>query len=603
MADEEILKVLSNRANQAILGLLTVEPTYPRKIAGILSLSETEVARRLKQMEALRLVEGTWGRVGKNVKLYRLIASGAQLRFRPQGIEVELPSIDTGKSHTVTLTPMSETLPTGADCVGREVQLAALDGPERVLVVDGMLGIGKSTLVANFANLRAKAGRVFWHSFRGVESLNWLANRMGMFFAQHGNKALLEAVERGADVADKRELLLRSMDDATYTIIFDDVQRVEDEAVKSFIGDVIERIEKAKVVISGRQAPRYRPTPPRTRALHLEGLTDAGVAEFLAAKEIKIDPKLLPKIREEVGGHPLALNLLLEAARERNVPVQDLLDRIPEHNLEEYLLKEVYTTLSDDEKRALSLSSLFRTRFTMDDLGSLTEAKLEPALLQLRRRLLVQSFEGEFALHEIVRNFFYTHLQDKGRLHVKVAERYRAMGTVEGRFEAMHHYLTGGHREKVLDLLEENLDLKEFDFIDAGYQNLYLSVLDIFTKTEVGAGRKWALIEDERGDIYYHRRDLPRALKHYKEAGAHFDKSKDQARFADLAWKRALCHQGLGDAAAALAACEEGLTKLRPDATTRERLEATRAELRKVTPAATKVKKTVTATTPGGKKR
>ncbi|MBI2077256.1 MAG: NACHT domain-containing protein [Euryarchaeota archaeon] len=567
---EEFFKIFSSRTNRAILGLLAVEPTYPRKIGNLLAVSEGEAARRLKQMEGLGLVSGTWSYVGKNIKLYKLAADHLTLEFRADGIHVRLGQGSSGRAPGFTLLPFHPNVPMADRFLGREKELAALKGKENVVVVEGMPGIGKTALVAQHIQNHGNGRAVFWHSFRGLESLHWLANRLAVFLAQQGEPALLHAVEQGLDIADNRELMLRSVDSERFALVLDDAHRIEDPAVREFLTDIINRAQKAKVIVTTRESPRYDSTLPGRRMIHLGGLDDQAVHAFFAAKQVPLPAELLPKVREEVGGHPLALNLLLEAAQELQVPVVQLLDRIPERNIEDYLLQEVYGSLTEDEKQVLLLSSLFRANFTAEDLNAVSKKPADHHLLRLRRRLLLQPRGNDFVLHEVIRNFFYKLLRDRESFHAKLAAHYLTKNSVEGRLEAMHHYLAAGRKDQVLHLLEEDLDLKEFDFIDAGYQNLYFAILNLFDKKEVTDARRWALICDEKGDILLHRGDPTSALKFYTEADAHFTKAKEKPRMADLAWKRGLALERLNkpeearrSAEAGLKIAEEGQTKTR----------------------------------------
>lgn len=576
---EELLKVLANKTNQGILHLIAVEPTYPRRIGDLLSLGETEAARRLKHMETLGLVVGERTYIGKNVKIYRLVAENVSVRFTPEGLRLEI-SHTSGAPKTVLLNPFVVNIPHTDPFVGREPELQALQGPDRVLVVEGMPGIGKTSLLARFANEQGRTHAVFWHSFRGVESLNWLANRMAVFLAHHGHRALLEAIERGAEPADKRELMVHAFDDPRLIYILDDVHRVEDEDVRSFLADAMKAVGRSKLVLATRERLRYDPSTPSVRLLHLGGLGDTAVQRLMERKGLDLEPALMPKVREEVGGHPLALHLFLETARERGVPLTELLDRIPERNLEDYLLQEVYESLGDPEKEVLAHASVFRDRFSLDDLRAITRRDPERAMLGLRRRLLLQAFEGEYGLHEVVRNFFYGLLANKRELHERAAMHYLGQGSVEGRLEAMHHLLAAGRKDRVLDMLEQDLDLQDFDVIDAGYQNLYLRILEMFGRKDVGSDKRWALIEDEKGDIRLHRGEAVRALQHYEAAAALFGQAKDLERVADTAWKRALCHERLGHGKEARQALEEGLKVAPAKGKARERLEGLQAKLR-----------------------
>lgn len=577
---EDLFKIFSSRTNRSILSLLAVEPTYPRKIGNLLALSEAEVARRLKHMEGLGLVASSWSYVGKNIKLYRLATEKIQIRFAPEGILVDLGRGPAKASPSFTIIPYQPAVPQAEEFVGREAQLELLAGPERVVVVDGMPGIGKTALVASHVRSTADLSQVFWHSFRGLESLGWLVNRFGVFLAQRGNRKLLQAIEQGAELSDKRELLLQNWDDPGFLIVFDDVQRIEDPAVREFIADALERVQRARLIVVGREAPRFHPALPRRRILHLEGMRDPEVARFFEGKGVALSPDDLPKVRREVGGHPLALHLLLEAAHELKVPVQQLLDRIPERNIEDYLLQEVYQTLTEDERQTLFLASVFRSSFTVEDLNALTRRNTEHVLLRLRRRHLAESAGPEYVLHEVIRNFFYKLLKDRAELHAKAAQRYLDRASVEGRLEAMYHFVAAGRRDRVLDLLESNLDLKEFDFIDTGYQNLYFDILSLFTRAEVTDPRRWALIQDEKGDICLHGGDARGALRYYEEAHSILERSTDQERLLDLAWKRGLALEKMGRADEARKVCSAAVEQSHGDSTARKRVEKLLARLK-----------------------
>jgi len=555
---EAALRELANRTNQSVLTLLAVEPSYPRRIGALLGLSETEVARRLRRLEKLGLVEGKWEHQGKNVKVYRLAADAISLRITSAGIDVQVGSAP----RRVAPSTLAQPIPSDAGFVGRARELAVLKGAEPVVLVLGMPGMGKTTLLARYAreaaaNPAGAGSPVFWRALRGVESLPWLANQVALFLAQMGDPSLLEALEAGSE-SDLATATVAAMDRAKAVFVLDEVHRAEDPAVKAFVADAVSRVQSGKLVVASREWIAHNPARPGLAVLRLSGLGDDEAVELLKARGIEVDPALAPRLRDEVGGHPLGLQLLAQAARDAGSLV-DLLDRVPEHDLEEWLLQELRDHLGEEEHLALAHASLLRTAFTSADLAAVSKRRLDPVLARLRRRMLVQESRGAYQLHEVVQNFFYSRLEDKKTLHARAAQHYLEKGTVEGRLEAMHHLLAAGQRAKVLELMEQNLDLREFDFVDAGYQRLYLGILGMFTPSEVPNVRHWSLIQDEKGDLALHGGDAAKALPLYEEALAGFRKAMDPARAADAAWKVALCLEKLGRTEDATVACAQAL--------------------------------------------
>lgn len=569
---EDLLKLLANPTNQAILTLLRVEPTYPRKIGDLLSLAETEVARRLRTMEAAGLVESGWKYIGKNVKLYSLRNDAFTLAVTPEGIR--LAASDGEEMATVNPFPMQ--VPEPVHAIGRaEERRRILKGD--VVLVTGIPGIGKTSLVADVVTQASPPGTLFWHTFRGVESMDWLANRLGVFLAQHGDRDLLDMVESDAPLPDRRAGLLAALKGAKQCIVLEDLHRVGDPTVQELLTDAANQGTAGKLVLTSREQIPHNPAAGHIEAIGLQGIGDGDVQALFAAHEVDLPEGLLPRVREELGGHPLAIELFIQTMREKEVEPEALLDRIPEEGLEEYLLQEIHDALDGEERRVLGHASLFRRPLRPDDLSVLSERPVTGPLLHLRRRHLVKAQGDQYTLHEVVRNFAYNLLQDKPRLHERLGRHLEQAEGLESRLEAMHHYLQAGRKGKVLKMVEQDLDLQDFDLVDAGFASLYLETLDAFGQGDVARPRQWALIEDERGDIWYHRGEAERALGHYDAAAAIFQGEGDDRRLADLAWKQALCHRDLGHAEEVARCIDDGLARAEPESQERERLESLKA--------------------------
>lgn len=77
----DVVKIVSNGSNRAILAALAEAPSYARALARRVGLTEGEVQRRLRRMEIAGLVRGGWRHAGKTIKEYRLLAAGLDVRF------------------------------------------------------------------------------------------------------------------------------------------------------------------------------------------------------------------------------------------------------------------------------------------------------------------------------------------------------------------------------------------------------------------------------------------------------------------------------------------------------------------------------------------
>jgi tetratricopeptide (TPR) repeat protein/DNA-binding Lrp family transcriptional regulator len=569
----EVLRALANPATQSLLALLAVEPSYPRRLASLIGLAESEVARRLRRLEEMGLVRGAWAHVGKNVRMYELATNRVEIDITRGGLRIR-----TGQDQpveSIAVNPLAAPPPQPDAFFGRAAELRTLGGKHPVVLVEGMAGSGKTALLARYAALQSDP--VLWVEFRGVESLGWLVNRVAVFLAQHGTGSFLAALEAGQDPKDLEQALIAGLDRRGLVVILDDLHLVTDGELVAFVDAALRLLRKGRIVLASRERIPHKPDPARIASMHLGGLEADAVAQFLRHKGFKVHNEQLARVHDEVGGHPLALNLLLEAAGSAD-GLEPLLDRRPEKDLERYLLQELDGGLSEGERTVLIHASLFRSHFSEEDVDAAAQRSLHAPLVALRRRLLVRGGPGRLWLPEVVRNYFYTRVADRKTLHTRVAKHFLASQSVPARLEAMYHFLQAQDHAQVLACLEQDLDLRDYDFIDAGYHRLYGSMLDLFSEESVGNPRTWALIQDEKGDLALHAGAFEQAIHHYQEARRLFAQEDDGERASEAAWKHALSLEKAGRAAEGRAVVATVLATA-PDGPAKERLQEMDARL------------------------
>lgn len=554
---QAVLEAIAHPANQAILSLLAVEPAYTRRIASQLDMPETAVSRRVRQLEDAGLIQGDWVNIGKNVKMYELKVHRIELTLEPGRPSLQLSAPD-GDAHRIRPSQAPAAIPEPSGFHGREAELSVLSGQDPVVLIEGLPGIGKTSLMARYAEEIAGERSVLWHRFTGPETPRWFVHRVAGFLAHEGHPELEETLGHGADDADLPALIERAVDDAGIALLLDDLHLVEDEVLARLLKGIMASLSQGKLVATTRELTRGLAHEKGVRVLELAGLDDEAVAGICADQGFELSSSQRVRLREEVGGHPLALILFLETARSQGVSVDALLDRVPEADLEAYLLEEVVEGLEEDERQVLAAASLFRTPFTAEDLSVITERNPRGALVRLRKRLLIESVGGAFLLHEVVRNFFATLVHDRQDHHEALARHHLAQGTLEGHLEALHHYREAGRFDQVSTLLTDDLDLEELDRLDPRHAKLYLATLEEVEREEVD-DKRWALVQDEKGDIRFHRGELERALACWQEAEALFEELGEPDRVADLCWKQALALHRSTDLDGARETCQRGL--------------------------------------------
>lgn len=561
----EVLKALAHPSNQAIMIVLAAEPSYARRIATLVDITESEVTRRLRSLEQLGIVTSSWEHIGRNVKMYKPAAVAYTIRFDAEGMHVNTEQAG-GASHDSLVDPFEPRIPEAIDIVGRGPLIEQVRSDMPVVGLEGLAGIGKTSILAQGAN--AAEGPVFWHSFRGIESTTWLLNRLAVFLAAHGHNDLVHAIHEGAELAERRERLLEFFDQPGLHYYFDDLHWIGDDPIKALLRDMAASAKKSRVRMASREALPIDAVHGHVQVLG--GLEGDAVRQLLASDEVTPDDEDLDALAE-VGGHPLALHLLADVSTQSGRPIHDILKGAQPDALVDFLLREVDEGLSEHERRVMAHGSLFREGFTMDKLRWVTKAH-EATLLGLRRKHLVELRGDRYTLHDLVRAFFHGMVDDAPRQHAKIASRYQENETLEGHIEALHHLLEANDQREVRRLLQRNLDLHEFDLVDSGYTSMYRDLLNLFKRKDVDE-HTWALIQDELGDIHFQRGEYEAALQSYEVADAYFQANPEGTRDEDIAWKSAMAHRHLGNEKVAVEIVDKALETAPEDGVERERLE------------------------------
>src|SRR5438552_1607619 len=251
----DVLQLLANPTNRAILSVLALEPQYPRKLAEIVGLTEDEASRRLRLFEKAGLAQADWANVGKTVRLYRLAASDIRVSLTGGGISVtglgDAPPLDLGA--------VGEEVPRLHRFVGRADELreaARLLDERRVVCVQGLGGVGKTTLAAKLASGWARP--VLWHTIASGESGTLLTGRLAAALrplvapAQAHRLAGLRASEEGDLLVDA---ILESANDVGALLVLDRF-----EAAGPGAGDAVARLAHgladARLLLTSRVVPR-----------------------------------------------------------------------------------------------------------------------------------------------------------------------------------------------------------------------------------------------------------------------------------------------------------------------------------------------------------
>jgi tetratricopeptide (TPR) repeat protein len=528
-------------------------------------ISRAHAAIELKKLKASGLVEERLSHVRRGKarrKVYLLShegkskASAIHQYVRENGID---PAVDPTKVPSeasaarrraaIRSTPM----PTVRYFFGREKELSdlrdALEDPQRKLVVvRGIPGIGKTTLAARLLS-DVSGQRVFWYSVRPWDTARNIADSMGRFFSENGNRRLDAYLASGGFELGEMSFLLRELlAENGHIFAFDDADA--SDAVREFLqmfrhssgaGKILmtlegegELYERSEVVAS-----------EEVFECELGGLSRNAALELLRARGISDD--LGKELVNVANGHPLSLEMVT-----KSTPTE------ARNQLSRFFEEKFYNGLSEDQKALLQLASVHQKPFPAD--------AIPRGLRGVRRGSMLRETEpGRFEIHASVRDFVYGHMaaDERSRWHSAAADHYLRAGDPNERLLHLFKANRAIEAEMLISRLGESL-------LDSGNVTRLWQILEhhepvklryrldvLIAKARIAAvlGRyddAWALLEEvsEDGDVAARSEALVEMGRIRSRQGAFEDASKlfseALARAEGVSSMRAKALRGLG---------------------------------------------------------
>ena len=345
---------------------------------------------------------------GLNVHPLRLY-----LEFSESGA-VDMEEIEKNREHVLFHVPERK-----SEIYGRGREMKAINermGTSKILIIKGMAGMGKSTLLTEIAHELSKSRDVFWYRFREGRGLINLKRELNEFIRATGKRPVEK--EKGP------EEFYRTLADADSALIFDDLHMADADSFR-FVSELCKKIIsepcRTKVIASSREEVQ----------LVKKANTAKGLVFELSLGPIKIEELagVLPDNEIEMAYDATdGIPLFIELYRNTTFRKSDA-----KHILEE----EALNSLSDGEKRALKALSVHRVPVYPEALGT------SPRIVdELRKKLLVfETEDGKIDSHDLIKEAVYGDMDAVERMeyHTKAAEYYLSPWRSDDRFEAVHH--------------------------------------------------------------------------------------------------------------------------------------------------------------------
>ena len=302
----------------------------------------------------------------------------------------------------------------------------AEDGPA-VTLLWGIPGIGKSSLASKAFDELAGKRSVFWYTFREWDTDTSFLLSLEGFIGALGRENTLNAVKRGQGTADLFAPLVEDLSNSDAVLFLDDVHKAARsiDLLMTLLMEAVSASGSAKAVFVSRSVPAFfSPSTPGHLAIEVTGL------EREAARQLAESSKATDVMRvvDESHGHPLLLRLMAKGG-----PASSKGDVIS------FIEREVYSAVTPPERTVLELLSIYRHPVPVEAIPGGDYS----AVSSLRQRALVTEQEGGISTHDLLKEFFASHLgaERKSEHHRAAAAFCEGHPTVEWKLETLYHHV------------------------------------------------------------------------------------------------------------------------------------------------------------------
>lgn len=363
--------------------------------------------------------------------------------------------------------------PTVRIFVGRENELKQLNdflesNRIKVIVVYGIPGIGKTTLLAKFAQEVRDRINVFWYRLSEWVTQKILLTPLAEFLSQMGKKGLERLISQteNPSIGEICHILETDLKDADALLLIDDVHKADPrivELLRAIMG-IIDHLPGIKIACTSREIPSFY-----TRKDVFSGIVEeialGGLDRESSIKILKtrsIPDRYFDDLVKATKGHPLFLELIEEPS--------GVLDK----NMRMFIEQEVYLKLDLAERRILEIASVFRYPVPVDAFFIMEEEIAKESgmgLTQMKYRdyvvdhdtldellskfLLQESIGRMIGMHDLLREFFYSRLtpRQKATYHRAAARFYLRDTSAPSCIEALYHSLMAGEWTSAVQII------------------------------------------------------------------------------------------------------------------------------------------------------
>jgi tetratricopeptide (TPR) repeat protein len=435
----------------------------------------------------------------------------SEVTIEPAPIEkpssIELPPSEKSAEYL----QMVSTIPKIRHFYGREEEFAKLEEffkNYKILIINGIAGIGKSVLAAKFLLDKKDQNNIFWYSLK-----EWDTNRNALLaiaeFLNGLGKTTLKSYLNSnltTNFYDIIKILTVDLNDTNSILVFDDFHRADERTVQLFsaITEEIDKISNSYLIVISRTEVQFYDRrdvniEKNVLELKLDGLNKKDSMEFIQNKGIEDQEFNL--LYELTKGHPLALELIDS--------IEDIkISKGKSKDIFKFIHEEIFSKLSEEEISILQILSIYRQPVLPEAFMLEDYINFNTIDGLLSKALIVEIYTQKFMVQDMVRDFFYSRLAPAKRIksHEFAAEYFIKQGEtseLEEELDAGSNYIEAAYHLIEAEKQNEAVELilnKAPSMISKGNSEGIMNVLSKFDTKNIDTSYL-AHIYTIKGDI------------------------------------------------------------------------------------------------------
>jgi tetratricopeptide (TPR) repeat protein len=439
---------------------------------------------------------------------------------------------------------VSSNIPEIGSFVGREKEIKiinnALKTNSKFIVIQGIAGIGKTTLVAKILEDLKTKTNLFWYQFEVWSSIKHVLKSMSDFLNQLGKVGLFNYFksDKGFDLSEVMDILSSELDGLKAIFVFDDFQRCDKHTMEFFssLKNTHGNIQLPRFIMTSRTKQRFYDQRDITlkkivTEIILEGLDKKSSKELVNIENLENTD--FNRIYDILNGHPVGLKLL-----------DNLSEITYQKDFYEFIEDQIFNELSEEEKELMAVACVFRNPVNSDALFMDGNIANFDTLTNLEQKfMIIKNQMGHYNMQDFLMELYSKRLSptQKKSIHNHAAGYYYGKDDDVCVMEHIYHLLSAEENLKAAECIIEFGDR----LISHGYLDLF-DFLNYFDNKNIPIelAKEISIL---KGDVLIKIGEWDRALQHFESELKILDSINEKANMAEIYNKMGKIYGQIGE--------------------------------------------------------